>query len=85
MKEITVRIYTSDDESLISAIENHSRINYFDLYIDGEVYSNMRHLTLDVHAPEKDERGELHVDNTKVSMVIEKDFFMQGDQCFSML
>lgn len=74
MKEIIIRIYSGDDESVINAVKNNTTINFFDLLIDGEVYSNMDRLKLEVCAPEEDKNGLLNLDLTRVSMVIDKHF-----------
>ena len=72
MKEIIIRIYSSEDKSIIEAIKERKKINFFDLFIDGEVYSNMEHLTLDIRAPQSGVNGELCVDDTSIFMGIEK-------------
>lgn len=74
MKEITIRIYDGDDPSVIDAVNRMSKINFFDLFIDGEVYSNMEHLTLNITAPKARTDGVLDVDQTKVSVSIDKNF-----------
>ena len=74
MKEIIIRIYSGNDESVINAVKNNTAINFFDLLIDGEVYSNMDRLKIEVHAPEQGENGSLNLDQTRVSMVIDKHF-----------
>lgn len=74
MKEIIIRIYDGDDQAVIDAAYNRDKINFFDLFIDGETYSNMKHLVLDVRAPKKDEHGALFVDKTEVIMTMEKNY-----------
>ena len=74
MREITIRIYSGDDMALEDEGRDRVKLNYFDLRMDGEVYSDMRHLTIDVSAPERDEKGSLCVDDTKVSVSFEKNF-----------
>lgn len=72
MKEITIRIYDGDDSSVIESVNRRSKINFFDLLIDGEVYSNMEHLTLDITSPKATANGSLNLDQTEISIVINK-------------
>lgn len=74
MKEIIIRIYDGDDSSVIEAVNKRSKINFFDLLIDDEVYSNMEHLTLDITAPKANANGTLNLDQTEVSITIDKKF-----------
>lgn len=74
MKEIVIRLYDPNEIPYCDKSGKRIKAHYFDMSVDGTLYSGMKHLNLDITDPRPDEHRCINWDNWCVSMQIEKDF-----------